>query len=196
MDQTPIRNPWQPALPTPVDPASVENARLTKVLQDVKFASRKLEFAKLLFEQPHANPIQLLQLLFPDPNDIARLCDLALIWPTDGEVLRYMDQLARPGNTPQDALPDKAGLAMRYIQLADTPRISAADKLKALAQYQTLMGMDPPKTPAAGVVVNNLIDQRRVFVLPKNLSPEEWEAKNDPSAVKEIELTANAIAAE
>lgn len=193
MDHTPIRNPWQPTLPTPVDPAAVENARLVKVLRDVKFASRKLDFAKLLFEQPHANPLQLLQIIFPDPNDIAQLADLALIWPNDPEVLRAMDQLARPGNTPSDVLPDKDALAMRLIHIADSPKSAPADKLKALAQYQTLMGMDPPKAAGPSVVVNNnLIAERRVFVLPATLTAAEWEAKNDPSAIKEIELTANA----
>lgn len=193
----PLRNPWQPPLPVPVSPADVERVRVEGVLTEARFAFRKLEFAKLLFERPTEPPLRLIQMLFPDPADTANCLTLATLWPTDPDVIRHMDTLRRPGNTPLDALPDKDGLAMRLIQIADNAHSSPADKLKALAQYQTLMGMDPPKSanPGFGNGVNvnvNLTTERRVFVLPKMVSPEEWEAENDPANQKTIELTANA----
>jgi hypothetical protein len=195
----PLQNPWQTALPVPVNPADVEQVRVQGILANARFAARKLEFAKLFFEQPTESPLKLIQILFPAPTDVANCLTLSTIWPTDPEVLREIDRRRRPGNTPLDALPDKDGLAMRLIQIADSNTSSPADKLKALAQYQSLMGMDPPKAAAtgfgSGVNVNvNLTTERRVFVLPRRLSPEEWEAKNDPANQKTIELTANAPA--
>lgn len=190
----PLRNPWQPELPVPVNPAAVEHVRVQGVLAEARFAVRKPEFAKLLFERPTEAPLRLLQMLFPDPADMANCLTLAVEWPSDPVVLQHMDMLRRPGNTPLDALPDKDGLAMRLIQIADSAHSTHSEKLKALAQYQTLMGMDPPKAAPAnqsGVNVQvNVGEVRRVYVLPKTLSAEDWERKNDPS--KTLELTANA----
>lgn len=189
----PIRNPWDRTPPTPVNPADVEATRVKNILHDARFAARKLEFAKLLFERPDASPLALLQMLFPAKEDLAQCIQLAVDWPGDPEVLRLLDQLRRPGNTPGDVLPDKDALAMRLVQIADNPKFSAADRLKALQQYQTLMGYDPPKVPTGGTNVNvNLVHERRVFVLPKTLSADEWERKNSPA--KQIELTANVTA--
>lgn len=186
----PIINPWQRELPKPVNPADAETVRVKAILNDARISARKLDFAKLLFERPDESPLRLLQILFPSPNDTATCLALAVAWPDDPEVIRQLDLLRRPGNTPNDVLPDKDALAMRLIQIADNPDNDATTRLKALAQYQTLMGYDPPKVPTGTNVNVNLVQERRVFVLPNNLSPEDWERKNDPT-VTTLELTAN-----
>lgn len=187
-----LQNPFNPNLPQSPQ-ALAEEARL-RALNEVRFREAKYRFARMLFERPGADPFELIVTLFPAPQDAAYCQQLANQWP-DGEILALIEGMKRPGTDHSDTLPDRDALAMRYMQIADNQKVPAETRLKALGQYQTLMGMDPPKTPIGGVNAGgnvNIIDNRRVFVLPNNLSPEAWEAKNSPaSSAKQLELAAN-----
>lgn len=188
----PLNNPFNPNLPT--RPEAVAEEQRARQLNEMRFKEAKFKFARLLFERPGAEPYDLVRIIFPAEQDAAYCQMLATQWP-DNEILALLENMKRPGNDNTDLLPDRDALAMRYMQIADNPRVPADTRLKALGQYQTLMGMDPPKTGMPGINAGgnvNIVDARRVFVLPNNMTPEQWEAKNSPSRpVKQLELTVN-----
>lgn len=152
----------------------------------------KVKFAGYLYERPD-NAIERMnaaKLLFPLQSQTGIALTVAQEWPLDPVVIAELDRLGSSGADKN--LPTKADIARRYINLADDRNLSVDTRLKALDKYSELMGYKP-RPDAMGPTIGNLIDNRRVFVLPSAQPMNEWEAETMTQQATLIEGSARRV---
>lgn len=132
----------------------------------------KIKFAQLLFKwplTPNAAFVAATE-LFPRQDQTGIAATVALEWPRDPVVQKELHRLGYSGS--EEALPTRADVARRYINIADDESKPLKERLTALDKYAELMNMKPKADAPAGVTIND----RRVFVLPAaTQSLEAWE---------------------
>lgn len=148
---------------------------------------RKRKFAALARVRPDT-PEGLYEaacLTFPE-EEYDNLARLAITqYPHDRVVIEEMARLAK--QEPENDLPTRAQQARDIYNLAMGAK-SVDDRLKAHKLYAEVMGFT--QKPAAGSTVNTLVDNRRVYVMPRPMSSLDEFAKL--AGAHQAKLLANA----
>lgn len=141
---------------------------------------QKRQFALALI-RTNGNAMRAGSEVFPDHD--GKAIGAAVLWVKDPFVIEIMAIAATQLNADNEGLPTKEELGRKLIAIADetfpngTPRYDAKDRLKALEQYASIMGMIPKQTD---INVNNNITNTVAKVLvvrePVNYNHDDFEA--------------------
>lgn len=103
-------------------------------------------------------------------DDTSRALQVASTWPTDPEVLGYMES-AIEEQGDMHFLPTKADLARLAWTVAIDDRIHVEDKLKAMRLYGDIRGFIEKQA----INVNNSIVNNKVMLVKDHGSSFDWE---------------------
>ena len=135
---------------------------------------RKKRFAALI--RSRANNAQARMeagfLVFPEPEEQNLAAKAATEWHLDPIVIAEVDRLS--ANTPGGELPSAEQQARDVYNLASDTKAPVDDRLKAHKLYAEIRGF--VKKPGDGAGVTNIIDNRRVMIMPAApKSIDDWE---------------------
>jgi hypothetical protein len=112
--------------------------------------------------------------------DAQQIENIAKYWPYDPLVMAERERLIAEAGGPEAFLPGKTELGYALWKIADS-NADLDGRLKAMAQYSKLMGLDVDK---AGIQINVV---NKVMLVPSAETDEEWEARTALGQRKLIE---------